>query len=86
MRCVVKSILILGGMLILTPMVASSAFAAGCVKGAVVGGLVGHMAGHHGLAGATAGCVIGHHEANKRDRYDDNRYNHDDQSARNYQR
>jgi hypothetical protein len=31
--------------------------------GAVIGGVAEHFAGHHGLAGA--GCVIGHHEANK---------------------
>ena len=39
--------------------------AAGCLKGAAVGGLAGHVAGHHGVLGAGAGCVIGHHEANK---------------------
>jgi uncharacterized protein YcfJ len=40
--------------------------AKGCIKGAVVGGAAGHMAGH-GKLGAAAGCVIGHHEANKKD-------------------
>ena len=40
--------------------------AKGCIKGAIVGGLAGHMAGH-GKVGAVAGCVIGHHEANKAD-------------------
>jgi hypothetical protein len=40
--------------------------AKGCIKGAVVGGVVGHMSGH-GKLGAVAGCVIGHHEANKPD-------------------
>ena len=44
---------------------ASPAQAAGCLKGAAVGGLAGHVAGHHGVLGAGAGCVIGHHEANK---------------------
>jgi uncharacterized protein YcfJ len=38
--------------------------AKGCIKGAIVGGIVGHMAGH-GKLGAAAGCVVGHHEANK---------------------
>ena len=33
---------------------------------AIVGGVAGHMAGH-GKLGAAAGCVIGHHEANKAD-------------------
>jgi len=40
--------------------------AKGCIKGAIVGGIAGHMAGH-GKVGMVAGCVIGHHEANKRD-------------------
>ncbi len=42
----------------------SPADAKGCIKGAIVGGAAGHMAGH-GKLGAAAGCVIGHHEANK---------------------
>ena len=42
--------------------------AKGCLKGAVVGGVAGHFVGHHGLLGAGAGCVIGHHEANKHTR------------------
>jgi hypothetical protein len=45
----------------------SSAEAKGCLKGAVVGGVAGHIAGHHGVLGAAAGCVIGRHEAAKRD-------------------
>ena len=44
----------------------SPAVAKGCIKGAIVGGVAGHMAGH-GKLGAAAGCVIGHHEANKPD-------------------
>jgi hypothetical protein len=47
--------------------------------------VLGHMAGHHGTAGAAAGCVIGHHEANKADRRDEDRSGNDrDRSARNY--
>ena len=46
----------------------TSAEAKGCLKGAAVGGVAGHYSGHHGLLGAAAGCVIGRHEANKRDR------------------
>ena len=45
---------------------AGAAEAKGCIKGAIVGGVAGHMAGH-GKVGAAAGCVIGHHEANKPD-------------------
>jgi hypothetical protein len=44
----------------------AGADAKGCIKGAIVGGVAGHMAGH-GKLGAAAGCVIGHHEANKSD-------------------
>jgi uncharacterized protein YcfJ len=39
--------------------------AKGCIKGAIVGGAAGHMTGH-GKLGAAAGCVVGHHEANKK--------------------
>jgi hypothetical protein len=39
--------------------------AAGCLKGAVIGGVAGHYVGHHGVLGAGAGCLIGHHEATK---------------------
>jgi hypothetical protein len=46
-------------------LMSSAANAAGCLKGAAVGGVAGHVAGHHGVLGAGAGCVIGHHEANK---------------------
>src|SRR5450631_4047012 len=46
--------------------ISGPADARGCVKGAVVGGAAGHYAGHHGLLGAAAGCLIGRHEANKR--------------------
>jgi hypothetical protein len=45
--------------------VVSPAQAAGCSKGAAVGGVAGHLAGHHGVVGAGAGCIIGHHEATK---------------------
>ncbi|WP_338695766.1 MULTISPECIES: hypothetical protein [unclassified Bradyrhizobium] len=41
--------------------------AKGCIKGAIVGGVAGHMAGGHGKLGAAAGCVVGHHEANRAD-------------------
>lgn len=44
----------------------TAAHAEGCAKGAVVGGVGGHVAGGHGVAGAAAGCAIGHHEAKKK--------------------
>lgn len=41
---------------------------AGCGKGAILGGVAGHMAGKHGVAGAAAGCAIGHHAAKKKEK------------------
>jgi uncharacterized protein YcfJ len=41
-----------------TPFVSTAQ--AGCIGGAIVGGVAGHMAHKHTLAGAAAGCVIGH--------------------------
>lgn len=46
----------------------SPVLAKGCLKGAAVGGVAGHVAGHHGVLGAAAGCAIGHHEASKHQR------------------
>jgi len=54
------------GTVILGIALAPAAEAKGCIKGAIVGGIAGHLAGH-GKVGAVAGCVIGHHEADKRD-------------------
>jgi hypothetical protein len=51
---------------ILSIALAPAAEAKGCIKGAIVGGIAGHVAGH-GKVGAVAGCLIGRHEANKRD-------------------
>jgi len=42
-----------------------TADAKGCIKGALVGGAAGHMVGH-GKMGATAGFVVGLHNANKK--------------------
>ena len=50
---------------LLAGVVAGPAYAAGCLKGAAIGGVAGHFMGHHGLLGAGAGCLIGHHEAAK---------------------
>jgi hypothetical protein len=58
--------IVLGGSLATT----ETAQAKGCIKGAIVGGIAGHFAGRHGGLGAAAGCVVGRHEANKRDRMD----------------
>jgi hypothetical protein len=43
------------------------ASAAGCLKGGAVGAVAGHEVGKgHAVAGAAAGCAIGHHEAKKK--------------------
>jgi hypothetical protein len=45
---------------------ASPALAKGCLKGAAVGGAAGHFVGKgHAVAGAAAGCWVGHHRAAK---------------------
>ena len=42
--------------------------AKGCIKGALIGGIAGHYASHHGVLGAAAGCVVGHHMAKQHQR------------------
>ena len=61
----------------------TSAEAKGCLKGAAVGGVAGHYAGHHGFLGAAAGCVIGRHEANKRDQMQSGQTNKTNRELRN---
>jgi hypothetical protein len=61
----------------------SAADAKGCLKGAAVGGVAGHYSGHHGLLGAAAGCAIGRHEANKRDRVQRNQLDQPNRDLRN---
>ena len=64
-----KSIVIAAGVLLAaTALSPAPADAAGCLKGAVVGGVAGHFMHRHGVLGATAGCVVGRHEANKQAR------------------
>jgi uncharacterized protein YcfJ len=58
--------LILGTIILGMALAPAAAEAKGCIKGAIVGGIAGHVAGH-GKVGAVAGCIIGHHEASKRD-------------------
>ena len=58
--------LILGALLLGIAFAPAAAEAKGCIKGAIIGGVAGHVAGH-GKVGVVAGCIIGHHEANKRD-------------------
>jgi uncharacterized protein YcfJ len=55
---------ILAALVIIAAIAPLQAQAKGCIKGAIVGGVAGHMVGH-GKVGAAAGCVVGHHEANK---------------------
>ena len=63
-----KMIVVFSSVALLAIAAAAPAEAKGCLKGAVVGGAAGHYAGHHGLIGAAAGCLIGHHEATQRER------------------
>ena len=63
-----KMILIFSTVMLSAMVAIAPADAKGCLKGAVVGGAAGHYAGHHGLLGAAAGCLIGRHEAAKRER------------------
>ena len=74
-----KGIVLCGVVTTLLMIGANGAQAKGCIKGAIVGDIAGHYAGHHGLAGATAGCVIGHHEAKRHER---ERVNSNDPPAR----
>lgn len=66
MRRMFAVALVVGALAI--PMSELPVHAAGCLKGAVIGGAAGHLAGHHGLLGAGAGCAIGHHEASRQAR------------------
>jgi phage tail tape-measure protein len=63
-----KVIVAISSMLLSAVLTTVPANAKGCLTGAVAGGAVGHYAGHHGLLGAAAGCLIGRHEAAKRQR------------------
>jgi hypothetical protein len=63
-----KAFLSCAAVLLAISAISVPAEAKGCVKGAAVGGVAGHVAGHHGFLGAAAGCAIGHHEANKKDK------------------
>lgn len=59
--CTIAMLLAIAG----APQIAS---AKGCLKGAAVGGVGGHVAGGHGVVGAAAGCAVGRHMANKKDK------------------
>lgn len=59
--CTIAALLVLAA----APQLAS---AKGCLKGAAVGGVGGHVAGGHGVLGAAAGCAVGRHMANKKDK------------------
>ena len=55
---------IFAALVVIAAMAPPQADAKGCIKGAIVGAIAGHMVGH-GKLGAAAGCIVGHHEANK---------------------
>ncbi len=62
LKAVLSAFVLIGAVAISAP---APTYAKGCLKGAAVGGVAGHVAGHHGVLGAAAGCAVGHHEANK---------------------
>ena len=62
-----KVIVVGAAALVLASLASGAAEAKGCIKGALVGGVAGHVAGH-GVLGAAAGCAVGRHQANKKDR------------------
>jgi hypothetical protein len=74
---------IVGAAVLVALAATTDADAKGCLKGAAVGGVAGHYSGHHGLLGAAAGCAIGRHEANKRDRMQKNHIDQSDRDLRN---
>jgi len=55
---------IFAALVVVAAMAPLRADAKGCIKGAIVGAIAGHMVGH-GKLGAAAGCIVGHHDANK---------------------
>lgn len=64
MRKLMFTMLAAGALCLASPLAAS---AKDCGKGAAAGGLAGHEVGSgHAVAGAAAGCAIGHHEAAKK--------------------
>lgn len=60
-----KAIAIAASLALAASGAATSAGAVGCISGAVVGGVGAHYAlhGKHTVAGAVAGCAVGHHMA-----------------------
>jgi hypothetical protein len=64
------AVLSIAALFVAAPLIVPAAQAAGCIKGAIAGGVAGHYVAHHGWIGAGIGCVVGHHEAVKRDRED----------------
>ena len=65
-----KRLLTLSTLVIASALASGGAEAKGCLKGAAVGGVAGHYVGGHGVLGAAAGCLVGRHQANKRERQD----------------
>jgi len=64
-----KNWIVVGTALLSLSLMPAGVEAKGCLKGAAVGGVAGHLVGKgHGVAGAAAGCAIGHHEADKKEK------------------
>lgn len=64
-----KRLLVVSAVALAATLASQGAQAKGCLKGAAVGGVAGHyVGGGHGVLGAAAGCLVGRHQANKRDK------------------
>lgn len=64
-----KRLLAVSAFALAVSLASHGAEAKGCLKGAAVGGVAGHFVGSgHTVLGAAAGCLVGRHQANKRDK------------------
>jgi outer membrane lipoprotein SlyB len=67
MKPFIRTTLIASSVAALALVGTEAAAAKGCIKGAIIGGVAGHYAANHGLLGAAAGCLYGHHRAKQQD-------------------
>lgn len=66
---IMKKTIVVSALALAAALASHGAEAKGCLKGAAIGGVAGHyVGGGHGLLGAAAGCLVGRHQASKRDR------------------
>lgn len=68
MKPFIRTTLIASSVAALALVGTEAATAKGCIKGAIIGGVAGHYVANHGLLGAAAGCLYGHHRAKQQER------------------